>query len=207
MKTYPVYLNGKLSFTEKTIVVSNPADNEAFAKMSVVDRPAVAQAIRDAHDAFAQWRQLPGKARGDFLHQIAAEVQRRREEIARLITLENGKPLGQSQGEVAMTIDHLTWFAEEARRGYGRIVPNQVDGKRHLVIKIPIGVVAAVSPWNFPLVLAVRKIAPALAAGCTVVLKPASATPMCAAVFAECVDAVKLPAGVFQLVAGSAAEI
>jgi len=87
MKTYPVYLNGKLSFTEKTIVVSNPADNEAFAKMSAVDRPAVAQAIRDAQDAFTQWRQLPGKARGDFLHQIAAEVQRRREEIARLITL------------------------------------------------------------------------------------------------------------------------
>src|SRR4029077_16393829 len=162
---------------------------------------------RDAHEAFSHWRQLPGKARGDFLHQIAAEVQRRREEIARLITLENGKPLSQSEGEVAMTIDHLTWFAEEARRGYGRIVPNQVEGKRHLVVKTPMGVVAAISPWNFPLVLAVRKIAPALAAGCTVVLKPASKTPVCASVFAECVEAVRLPKGVFQLVAGSASEI
>jgi succinate-semialdehyde dehydrogenase/glutarate-semialdehyde dehydrogenase len=207
MKTYPVYINGKLSFTEKTIVVTNPADNVGFAKMSVVDRPAVAQAIHDAHEAFGQWRRLPGKARGDFLHQIAAEVQRRREEIARLITLENGKPLAQSQGEVAMTIDHLTWFAEEARRAYGRIVPNQVEGKRHLVVKTPMGVVAAISPWNFPLVLAVRKIAPALAAGCTVILKPASKTPLCAAVFAECVDAVHLPKGVFQMVAGSASEI
>src|SRR5205823_11763272 len=99
------------------------------------------------------------------------------------------------------------WFAEEARRGYGRIIPNQVEGKRHLVVKTPIGVVGAISPWNFPLVLAVRKIAPALAAGCTVVLKPASKTPLCASALAECVAAVKLPKGVFQLVVGSASEI
>ncbi len=106
-----------------------------------------------------------------------------------------------------MSVDHLRWFAEEARRAYGRIVPHQADGKRHLVVKTPMGVVAAISPWNFPLVLAVRKIAPALAAGNTVILKPASATPICAALFAECVDAAKLPKGVFQLVAGSAREI
>src|SRR4029079_6311620 len=118
--------------------------------------------------------------------------------------LENGKPLAQSVGEVAMSVDHLRWFAEAGRRGYGRIIPNQVAGKRHLVVKTPVGVVAAISPWNFPLVLAVRKIAPALAAGCPVVLKPASKTPLCASLFAECVDAVHLPKGVFQLVAGSA---
>ena len=105
------------------------------------------------------------------------------------------------------TVDHLRWFAEEARRAYGRIVPNQVDGKRHLIIKSPMGVVGAISPWNFPLILAVRKVAPALAAGCTVVLKPASQTPICAAIFAECVDAAKLPKGVFQLVVGKASEI
>src|SRR5207245_2132740 len=123
------------------------------------------------------------------------------------ITLENGKPLAQSEGEVAMSLDHLRWFAEEARRAYGRIIPPQVEGKRHLVFKTPIGVVGAISPWNFPLVLAVRKVAPALAAGCPVVLKPASHTPLCAVAFAECVDAVKLPGGVFQLVAGPASEI
>src|SRR6267142_1981795 len=173
MKTYPVYLNGELTITEKTYEVTNPAKGEAVARMSQLDRAAVAQEIEHAHAAFRSWRNLPGKKRG----------------------------------EVAMTVDHLTWFAEEARRGYGRFVPNQLEGKRHLVIKTPIGVVAAISPWNFPLVLAVRKIAPALAAGCTVVLKPASKTPMCAAVFAECVDAVKLPKGVFQMVAGSASEI
>jgi len=142
-----------------------------------------------------------------LLHKVAAELERRREEIARLITLENGKPLAQSQGEVTMSVDHLRWFAEEARRAYGRIIPHQVEEKRHLVVKTPIGVVAAISPWNFPLVLAVRKVAPALAAGCPVILKPASHTPLCAVAFAECVDAVKLPKGVFQLVAGSASEI
>ncbi len=207
MKTYSVYLNGELTVTEKTYAVTNPANGDTVARMSTVDRSAVAQAIKNAHGAFLGWRQLPGKKRGELLHQAANELQGRREEIARLITLENGKPFTQSQGEVAMSVDHLTWFAEEARRGYGRIIPNQVEGKRHLVVKTPIGVVGAISPWNFPLVLAVRKVAPALAAGCPVILKPASRTPLSAAAFAECVDAVKFPKGVFQLVAGSASEI
>lgn len=207
MKTYPLYLNGQFVRTQKTIRVVNPSTTEAFAEISVVDRAAVAQAIRDAHAAFPGWRALTGKARGAFLNKIADEVEKRRDEIGRVITQENGKPLPQSLGEIAMTVDHLRWFAEEARRAYGRIVPHQADGKRHLIVKTPLGVVAAISPWNFPLVLAVRKIAPALAAGNTVVLKPASATPICAALFAECVEAAKLPAGVFQLVAGSAREI
>ncbi len=207
MKTYPLYLNGEFVVSEPAIAVVNPATGEPFAKLSTIPRARVAQAINDAHAAFAGWRKLTGKARGDFLHKIAAELERRKDEIARLITMENGKPLAQSLGEIGMTVDHLRWFAEEARRAYGRIVPHQVDGKRHLVIKSPLGVVAAISPWNFPLVLAVRKIAPALAAGCTVILKPARQTPLCAVAFAECVEAAKLPKGVFQLVAGSASEI
>jgi succinate-semialdehyde dehydrogenase/glutarate-semialdehyde dehydrogenase len=207
MKTYPVYLNGELKTTENAYAVTNPANGKPIARMTSVARPVVAQAIQDAHSAFLSWRQVPGKKRGEWLRQIAAELEQRRDEIALLITLENGKPLAQSQGEVAMSLDHLTWFAEEARRGYGRLIPNQVEGKRHLVVKTPVGVVAAISPWNFPLVLALRKVAPALAAGCSVVLKPASRTPLCAAAFAECVDAAKLPSGVFQLVAGSASEI
>lgn len=207
MKTLPLYLNGEFVTTDALLPVRNPATGEIIAQMSVCDRARVAQALADAHEAFRSWRSVVGKTRGDFLLKIAAEVERRKDEIARAITLENGKPLAQSQGEVAMTIDHLRWFAEEARRGYGRIIPPQVDGKRHLVVKSPIGVVAAISPWNFPLVLAARKIAPALAAGCAVVLKPASATPSCAVIFAECVHAAGLPKGVFQLVAGTAAEI
>jgi succinate-semialdehyde dehydrogenase/glutarate-semialdehyde dehydrogenase len=207
MKIYPVYLNGGFTVTEETIPVMNPANGEVFARMSTVNRPRVAEAIADAHAAFGSWRQLTGKGRGEWLNKIADQVQRRREEIARIITLENGKPLTQSQGEVTMSVDHLRWFAEEARRGYGRLVPPQTETKRHLVVKSPMGVVAAISPWNFPLVLAVRKIAPALAAGCTVILKPASATPLSAVAFAECVDETKPPNGLFQLVAGSGAEI
>ncbi len=207
MKIQPLYLNGEFVATKHSIPVINPATGEVFAHMSVCGRASVAQALADAHAAFAAWRKVAARTRGDFLLKIAAEVERRKGEIARTITLENGKPLAQSQGEVAMTMDHLRWFAEEARRAYGRIIPPQADGKRHLVIKSPLGVVAAISPWNFPLVLAVRKIAPALAVGCTVILKPASATPLCAALFAECVHAAGLPKGVFQLVIGPAADI
>jgi len=207
MKAYPLYLNGQWVHSTKTIRVVNPSTGEVFAEVCTVDRAAVAQAVTDAHAAFQGWRALTGKARGDFLKKIADELERRRDEIARVITMENGKPLAQSLGEMAMSVDHLRWFAEEARRAYGRIIPQQVDGKRHLVVKTPLGVVAAISPWNFPLVLALRKVAPALAAGNTVILKPASATPVCAALFAECVEAAKLPKGVLQLVAGSAREI
>lgn len=207
MNSSPLYLNGQFVTTDRTLPVRNPAIGENIALMSTCGRDCVARALVDAHAAFQTWRNVVGRTRGDFLLKIAAEVERRKDETAKIITLENGKPIAQSAGEVAMTIDHLRWFAEEARRGYGRVIPPQADGKRHLVIKTPLGVVAAISPWNFPLVLAVRKVAAALAAGCTVVLKPASATPLCAVLFAECVHAAGLPKGVFQLVAGSAAEI
>ncbi len=207
MMASPLYLHGEFVTAGAPISVRNPATGEIIAQMSTCGRDRVAQALANAHTAFHSWRNVVGRTRGDFLLKIAAEVERRKDEIAKTITLENGKPLPQSAGEVAMTIDHLRWFAEESRRGSGRIIPPQADGKRHLVIKTPIGVVAAISPWNFPLVLAVRKVAAALAAGCTVVLKPASATPLCAVLFAECVHAAGLPKGAFQLVAGAAGEI
>jgi len=207
MKTHPVYLNGNWVVTENSTPVVNPADGEVFARMSVVDGGIINQAIQDAHTAFGAWWHVTGKGRGEWLHKIAAELDRRREEIARIITLENGKPLTQSQGEVATAVDYLRWFGEEARRAYGRVVPPQADDRRHLVIKTPLGVVAAISPWNYPLTLAVRKVAPALAAGCTVILKPASRTPLSAVAFAECVDAVKPPKGIFQLVSGPADDI
>ncbi len=145
--------------------------------------------------------------RGDCLLAIAGEVHKRADEIATILTKENGKALAQSKAEVNGTIDHLRWFAEEARRAYGRVVPHQAPGKRHLVLKSPVGVVGAISPWNFPLILSIRKAAPALAAGCTVVLKPASATPLCNLLFAECAEAAGLPPGVFQVVLGRASEI
>lgn len=207
MKTYPLYLNGDWHISNPFQQVINPANGELLGQISTVDRARVAEAISDAHQAFQSWRKLSGKARGDFLLAIAAEVEKRKDDIARTITLENGKPLPQSFGEVAMTVDHLRWFAEEARRAYGRIIPHQADGKRNLVIKSPMGVVGAITPWNFPLVLAVRKMAPALAAGNTFVLKPAEQTPLSVIAFAECVAAAGLPKGVFQVVLGEASEI
>ena len=207
MKVYPLYLNGEFVTTDKHFSVKNPATAEAIAEMSAISRPRLKEAIQDAHAAFAGWRALTAKVRGEFLHKIANEMERRKDEIARTMTLEAGKPLAQSQGELAMTLDHLHWFAEEGRRGYGRVIPHQTDGKRNLVVKTPIGVVGAIGPWNFPLVLGVRKVAPALAAGCPVLLKPASYTPLCNVAFAEACHAAGLPKGVFQLVAGSAGEI
>jgi succinate-semialdehyde dehydrogenase / glutarate-semialdehyde dehydrogenase len=207
MKTYPLYLNGKFVEEENGIDIINPAIGEPFARMSTISRRQVAEAIEYGHRAFLGWRKSTAQERGDCLQKIATELERRKEEIAKIITTENGKPLAQSQAEVAMSVDHLRWFGEEAKRGYGRVIPNWVAAKRHLVIKVPIGLAAAISPWNFPLVLAVRKVAPALAAGCAVLLKPASQAPLCSVLFAECVAAAELPAGVFQLVQGPAAEI
>src|SRR5579875_1796277 len=207
MHKYGIYLNGRFVSEGEVVTVQNPATGEPVAQVATTGKDGVRQALADAHAAFEKWRVLSGKARGDYLLAIAAEVQKRGEELGKLITQENGKPLSQSIGEVSMSVDHLRWFAEEGRRSYGRVIPHQVNGKRHLTVKSPIGVVGAISPWNFPLVLAVRKVAPALAAGCPVVLKPASQTPLCAAVFAECVHAAKLPPGVFQLVLGSARMI
>ena len=207
MDIRPLYLNGRFVTTPAPLAVVNPATGETFAQVSTADRAQVRQAVADAGAALEAWRDTTAKTRGDFLLGIAAELDRRRDEIARLITLENGKPLAQSKGEVAMSVDHLRWFAEEGRRAYGRTIPHQVAGKRHLVIKSPVGVVGAIAPWNFPLVLGVRKVAPALAAGCPVVLKPASQTPLSAIALAECADAAKLPAGLFQVVLGPARMI
>ena len=174
----PLYLNGEWMSPPDALDVANPATGKVFARVGVVGRELVARALRDAAAAWPAWRALSGKRRGAYLLAIADALEKRAEQVARTITLENGKPLAQSRGEVAMTLDHLRWFAGEAPRAYGRVVPPQAEGKRHLVLRTPIGVVGAIAPWNFPLVLAVRKVAPALAAGCPVVLKPASATPL-----------------------------
>jgi succinate-semialdehyde dehydrogenase/glutarate-semialdehyde dehydrogenase len=207
MKTYPLYLNGEWVMGETTIPVVDPATGEVFAEAATVDRDGVRKALEDAQAALPGWRALTGMQRGDYLLAIAEEVRKRADEIATAMTRENGKALAQSKGEVNGTIDHLRWFAEEARRAYGRIVAHQAPGKRHLVMKQPVGVVGAIAPWNFPLILSIRKAAPALAAGCTVVLKPASATPICNLLFAECVEAAGVPAGVFQVVLGRASQI
>jgi succinate-semialdehyde dehydrogenase / glutarate-semialdehyde dehydrogenase len=206
-KTYAAYLDGKWISSDHEIVVTNPATGQPLARVASLNRDQIRSALAAAQAAFPAWRAITARERGTLLHRVADELLRRADEIARTITLENGKPLAQSRGEVAMTEDHLRWFAEEGRRAYGRVIPHQVHGKRNLTVKTPVGVVGAISPWNFPLVLAVRKAAPALAAGCPVILKPSSQTPLCAIAFAECVQAAGVPAGAFQLVLGNARMI
>ena len=206
-KLHKAYLNGQWVETGEEIHVTNPATGRSFARVAALNCDHIRAAFDAAQTAFQAWRTTTAKERGVLLNRIADEVVRRADEIARIITLENGKPMAQSRGEVAMTEDHLRWFAEEGRRAYGRVIPHQMQGKRNLTVKTPVGVVGAISPWNFPLVLAVRKVAPALAAGCAVVLKPSSQTPLCAVAFAECVEAAGVPAGVFQLVIGNARMI
>lgn len=207
IKPKALFINGTWEQSPTTVQVTNPATGVAFASVCTVPRATVAGAIRTAHAAFKEWRQLTASERGRYLVEIASALERRAPEIAAIISQENGKPLDQSTGEVRMSVDHLRWFAEEGRRSYGRGVPSHDKNKRHMIVKTPIGVVGAISPWNFPLVLAVRKIAPALAAGCTVVLKPASATPLCSLAFAECVESAGVPKGVFQVVLGNSGEI
>jgi len=204
---YPLYLNGAWHDSTQRLQVENPATGEVFAETATVEKAQVKEALLSADAAFAGWRALTARARGDYLLAIARELSARFDAIARVITMENGKPLPQSEAELNMTIDHFRWFAEEGRRAYGRVVPHQADGKRHLVLKHPVGVVGAIAPWNFPLALAARKVAPALAAGCPVLLKPASATPVSSVLLARCVEAAGLPPGVFQLLVGRAADI
>jgi succinate-semialdehyde dehydrogenase / glutarate-semialdehyde dehydrogenase len=207
MEHYRVYLNGTWVDSPRRISVLNPATGESFADVATVGGGQIRKAMEDAEAAFSGWAGLPAIKRGDYLLAIAGELTAKEEKIARTITMENGKPLTQSKAEVAMTIDHFRWFAEEGRRAYGRWVPNQADGKRHIVMKNPVGVVGAIAPWNFPLMLAARKVGPALAAGCPVILKPSSLTPVSSIELAECIEAACVPKGVFQLVVGNSTEI
>jgi succinate-semialdehyde dehydrogenase/glutarate-semialdehyde dehydrogenase len=207
MQTYGLYLNGHFVQTGQSISVTNPATEEEIARVCTAEQEKVLSAIEDAHQAFLSWRELTAKTRGNYLLKAAAAMEARKNEIAKIMTMEAGKILQSSLAEVDGSIDHLRWFAEEGRRAYGRIIPHQTPGKRHLVVKTPVGVVGAISPWNFPLILAVRKAAPALAAGCTVILKPASQTPLVSVLLAECMDEAGIPPGVFQMILGDSSMI
>lgn len=207
METHPLFINAEWVETDETLAVIDPATEEEFARVHAADVGLTEEALQAADDAFEEWKSRTAMERADLLLATARELESRADQVARIITRENGKPLAQSRGEVGMSVDHLRWFAEECRRACGRIVPNQEAGKRHLVIRVPVGTVGAIAPWNFPLVLSARKAAPALAAGCPVVLKPSSRTPLCALQLAECFEAAGIPKGVFQVIAGDAAEI
>jgi succinate-semialdehyde dehydrogenase/glutarate-semialdehyde dehydrogenase len=209
MKQELLYIDGqwKNGSTGTWLDVTNPADGEAVGRIAYGSREDARLAIEAAHKAGPAWAAMTPKSRGVILSEAAKLVRERANDLARLVTLENGKPLAQSLAEVNLSADNLTWFAEEGRRAYGRIIPPATPAKRWLVIRHPVGVAASISPWNFPILLQARKVAPALAAGCTVVMKPARKTPLVAVEFLKCLIDAGVPAGVANLVTGPADEI
>lgn len=201
------YINGEWIETDTKMDVLNPASGKAISAVSTGGKAETKQAIAAAKEAFKTWGVLPAKDRGAYLAKAAQLMRERSEELAETITKENGKPKADAMGEVLSGIEHLEWYAEEAKRVYGDTIPASTSDRELIVLKQPIGVCAAITPWNFPLSMITRKIAPAIAAGCTVVLKPASYTPLSAIKVFECFHEAELPAGVVNLVVGPAAEI
>jgi succinate-semialdehyde dehydrogenase / glutarate-semialdehyde dehydrogenase len=191
----------------QTIAVDNPASGEIIGKVPKLGAAETQQAIEAANRAFPEWSKKTAKARAGVLRRWFDLMMASQEDLARLMTIEQGKPLSESRGEVAYAAAFLEWFGEEAKRVYGDTIPPHQADKRIVVIKQAIGVVACITPWNFPLAMITRKAGPALGAGCTVVLKPASQTPFSALALAELGERAGLPRGVLNIVTGSAKEI
>lgn len=184
----------------QTAPVVNPATQAVMGHVPDMGAPDVEHAIVVAHQSLAAWQALCAKTRAQRLRRWFELMMTHQEDLARLMTLEQGKPLSEARGEVAYGAAFVEWFAEEAKRVNGEIIPAPSADKRLLVIKQPVGVVAAITPWNFPIAMITRKAAPALAAGCTVVVKPAEATPLCALALAELAHRAEIPSGVFNVV-------
>lgn len=182
--------------------VRNPANDEFIATVPVLDATTVTMAIASAQEALPQWSSRTAEQRADVLLRLHLLLLEHEEELSRLVTAEQGKPAREALDEVRYAASFVRWFAEEARRTYGEVVPAHRDDCRLLVLKRPIGVVAAITPWNFPAAMVTRKIAPALAAGCTVILKPAEQTPLTALAIGALAQAAGVPAGVFNIVTG-----
>ncbi len=189
------------------INVDDPATGEVIGKVPKMGIAQVRQAIDGAARAFPTWRKRTAKERSTVLRRWFDLMMANQEDLARLMTLEQGKPLAESRGEVAYAASFLEWFGEEAKRVYGDTIPAHQSDKRIVVVKEPVGVVACITPWNFPLAMITRKAGPALAAGCTVVLKPASQTPFSGLALAELAERAGVPKGVFNVITGKASEI
>jgi succinate-semialdehyde dehydrogenase/glutarate-semialdehyde dehydrogenase len=203
------YIGGKWVAAEdgKTLDVVNPADGSLVGRVPDLPTAAVEAAIDAAQDAFFRWRTKTAKERAAVLRRWHDLIMAEQEDLARLMTLEQGKPLAESRGEIAYAASFIEWFAEEGKRIYGDVVPTHQGGSRILVLKEPVGVCAAITPWNFPAAMITRKAGPALAAGCTMVVKPAGQTPLSALALAELADRAGLPAGVFSVVTGDSGRI
>ena len=188
----------------QTIDVDNPATGEVIGKVPKLGSHGNAPSHRSGQRAFSSWSKKTAKERAVILRRWFDLMMANQEDLARLMTLEQGKPLAESRGEVAYAASFLEWFGEEAKRIYGDTIPQHQADKRIVVIKQPIGVVACITPWNFPLAMITRKAGPALGAGCTVVLKPATQTPFSALALAELAERAGVPKGAFNVLTGPA---
>ncbi len=187
--------------------VTNPANGAQIGTVPRLGREHTRQAIEAANRAWPAWREQTAEARGAVLYRWYELMLEHEQTLARIMTIEQGKPLAESAGEIRYGASFLKWFAEEARRAYGRTIPPAKAGQQIVVLRQPIGVCAAITPWNFPSSMITRKAAAALAAGCPIVVKPASATPFSALALAVLAERAGVPAGVFNVLTGSASEI
>ena len=203
------YINGQWQDADSgaTLAVTNPATGDVIAEVAKCSTAETRRAIEAAEAAFPEWRKRTVKERAACLRKWFNMMMDAQEDLALIMTLEQGKPLAEARGEIAYGANYIEWFAEEGKRMYGDTIPQPSNDKRIICIKQPVGVVACITPWNFPNAMLTRKIAPALAAGCTVVCKPANATPLSAYAFVELAERAGIPPGVINVVTGETAAI
>ncbi|MBA4096338.1 MAG: succinate-semialdehyde dehydrogenase I [Rhodospirillum sp.] len=203
------YINGQWADADsgKTIDVTNPATGEVLGTIPNMGTAETRRAIEAASAAWAGWRKKTAKERANILRKLFNLMMENQEDLAILMTAEQGKPMAESKGEIAYAASFIEWFAEEGKRTYGDVIPAHAPDKRIVVTKEPVGVVAAITPWNFPAAMITRKAGPALAAGCPIVLKPATQTPFSALALAELAHRAGVPAGIFNVITGSATQI
>ena len=190
-----------------TIDVNNPATGQLLVTVPKMGKAETLRSIAAAERAFVLWKNKTAEQRASILYKWFELLMQNQEDLAQIMTAEQGKPLGESRGEIAYAASYVQWFAEEAKRIYGSTIPSPWADKKILVTKEPVGVCAAITPWNFPAAMITRKVAPALAAGCTIIVKPAQQTPLSALALAELALRAGVPAGVFGVLTGSAREI
>ncbi len=201
------YINGSWIGSEQTIEVTNPANGSIIGTIPNFGQAETKIAIEAAHNAGIEWRAKLAKERSKLLRDWFNLIMQNQQDLAILMTAEQGKPLAESMGEIAYGASFIEWFAEEAKRVYGDIIPEPLPGRRIIVLKQPIGVVAAITPWNFPNAMITRKCAPALAVGCTMVIKPAKNTPFSALALASLAEQAGIPKGVINIITGNASAI
>jgi len=202
------YINGEwLGEDFETIDVLNPATGKVIGQIPNATTEHTNSAIEAAHQAFLEWSKKTSNERATYLKKLHSLILLNKEELARTITLEMGKPLQEARGEIDYANSFIEWFAEEAKRIYGETIPASATDKRIMVLKQPVGVVGAITPWNFPAAMITRKMAPALAAGCTIVIKPSELTPLTAVKIVELCEEAGFPKGVVNLITGDPKEI